>query len=150
MLQRIQSIWLLLAALISALLLMDWYTGYVYHADVLSGLAMNAEILKVTAHFPSLLIALVMIVLPLMAIFMYKNRKRQRMMILVSILSCISFISVNLMHIENFKNKTAPAPANGSYDAGSVVPVVVIIFLILAMRGVNKDEKLVKSMDRLR
>ena len=150
MIQRIQTVWLLLAAIISALLLLDWHTGYVFMADIPQGFGSVVKRLTVTEHFPSLIIAVVMLLMPFIAIFMFKDRKRQRMMTIVSILACISFISVNLMRIENFKNETAPTPTNGSYDVGSVIPAVVIVLLILAIRGINKDEKLIKSMDRLR
>lgn len=150
MIQRIQTVWLLLAAIISALLLLDWHTGYVFMADIPQGFGSVVKRLTVTEHFPSLIIAVVMLLVPFIAIFMFKDRKRQRMMTIVSILACISFIGVNLMRIENFKNETAPTPTNGSYDVGSVIPAVVIVLLILAIRGINKDEKLIKSMDRLR
>jgi glucan phosphoethanolaminetransferase (alkaline phosphatase superfamily) len=150
MIQRIQTIWLFLAALISALLLLDWYTGYVFHADVAAGFTVSVQHLKVSAHFPSLILAVIMVLLPLIAIFLYKDRKRQKMLVWISLLAAVAFIGVNLMRIENFKNDTAPLPVNGSYDAGSVLPVVVVVFLILAMRGINKDEKLIKSLDRLR
>lgn len=150
MIQRIQSIWLLLAALISGLLLLDWYTGYVYKADIPQGFGSVVKYLKVTDHFPTLIIAVVMTIVPLITIFMFKNRKQQRAMTLVSILSCISFISVNLMRINNFNKTSSPAPANGSYHVGSVIPAVVIVLLILALRGIMKDDKIIRSMDRLR
>ncbi len=150
MIQRIQSIWLLVAALISGLLFLNWHTGYVFKADIAQGFGMVVRRLTVTEHFPTLIIAVVMTVLPLIAIFMFRNRKQQRAMSIAGIFACISFVSVNLMRIENFKNTTSPAPANGSYDIGSVIPAFVIVVLILAIRGINKDEKLVRSMDRLR
>ena len=150
MIQRIQTVWLLLASLISATLLLSWHTGYVFAADVAQGFGSVVKRLTVTEHFPTLIIAVMMILVPLIAIFMFKDRKRQKMLTFVSILACLGFISVNLMRIENFKQDTAPTPTNGSYDAGSVIPVIVLVFLILAIRGINRDEKLIKSMDRLR
>lgn len=150
MIQRIQTIWLLVAALLSVTLMLDWYTGYVYKADIAQGFGVSVTRLTVTSHFPTLIIAVIMIVLPIIAIFMFRNRKQQRALILVSLLSCISFISVNLMRINNFNTTTSPAPVNGNYQVGSVVPLFVMLFLILALRGVNKDDKLIKSMDRLR
>lgn len=150
MIQRVQSLWLLLAALFSSLLMLDWYTGYVYKADVPQGFGSVVKYLKVTDHFPTLIIAVVMMIVPLVAIFMFKNRKQQRMMTIVSILSCLSFISVNLMRINNFNKTSTPTPSNGSYHVGSVIPAIVIVFLILALRGISKDDKLIKSMDRLR
>ncbi len=150
MIQRIQSLWLFLAALLSGLMMINWYTGWVYSADIRRGFETIVQRLTVTEHFPSLIIAVVMALLPLIAIFMFRDRKRQRMMSIVSILAAIAFIGVNLMRINNFNETTAPTPQNGSYMAGSVIPVAVIVFLILAIRGINKDEKLIKSMDRLR
>ena len=149
MIQRIQSLWLLIAALISTLLMLDWYTGYVYKADVPQGLGSVVSYLRVTNHFPSLLVAVAMILIPFIAIFFFKDRKRQRSLSWIAVLLNIAFIAVSLMHIENFKN-TSPMPSNGSYQAGIVVPVVAIVFLVMAINGIRRDEKLVKSMDRLR
>jgi hypothetical protein len=149
MIQRIQSVWFLLAALLSALLMMDWYTGYVYKADVPSGIGSVVSYLRVTNHFPSLLLAVAMIILPLITIFFFKDRKRQRSLGLLSVLLAIAFIAVSLMRIENFKN-TSPMPKDGSYQAGMVIPAIVIVFLMFAISGIRKDDKLVKSMDRLR
>jgi len=150
MIQRIQTLWLFIAALVSALLMLDWYTGYVYKADIPQGFGSVVRRLTVTEHFPSLIIAVVMTLLALIAIFMFKNRKQQKGLVIAGIFSCLSFISVNLMRINNFETTTSPAPNHGSYQPGSVIPIFVILFFILALRGINKDEKLVKSMDRLR
>lgn len=150
MIQRRQTLWLFLAALLSATLMLNWYTGYVYQADIAQGFGIVVKDLSVRSHFPTLIIAVVMTLLPLITIFMFKNRKQQRGMVAAGLLACFSFIGVNLMRINNFNHTTAPAPANGSYQLGSVIPVVVVVFLILALRGISKDEKLVKSMDRLR
>ncbi len=149
MIQRIQSLWLLIASLLSALLMIDWYTGYVYKADVPHGLGAIVTPLRITDHFPSLLIAVVMIALPLVSIFFFKNRKRQRSLSWLALLTSVAFIAVSLMRIEDFKN-AAPMPRNGSYQPGIVVPVVVMVFLFMAINGIKKDERLVKSMDRLR
>jgi hypothetical protein len=46
--------------------------------------------------------------------------------------------------------KMVPAPTNGSYWVGAVLPVASLIFLIMAAVAIRKDEKLVRSMDRLR
>ena len=131
-------------------LFLDWYTGYVYKADIPEGFGSVVRTLTVSEHFPTLIIAVVMTVVPLIAIFMFRNRKQQKTMTVVGILSAIAFLAVNLMRINNFSTTSAPAPSHGSYQAGSVLPVVVIVLLILALRGINRDDKLVRSMDRLR
>ena len=145
MIQRIQSVWLFLAALISAGL---FYFG-VYKADTVVNGVTVTELLKATNHYPLLLIALVTIILPLVAIFMFKNRKRQISLAVIGIISNISFLTVTMMKVGNINN-TVPTPVNSTYLPGAVLPVVSMVFLILAIRGIRKDEKLVKSVDRLR
>src|SRR4051812_47641765 len=124
MIQRIQTVWLFLAALVSSLLLLDWYTGYVFHAEVV-GVNIKVTQLFVKGYFPLYLLAIIMILLPLITIALFKNRKRQKSLVWVSILASLAFMGVDMMYIENFKNSTAPMPANGSYDIGSALPILV-------------------------
>lgn len=132
---------------------MDWYTGYVYKADIPSGMAgSTVRTWTVTEHFPSLIIAVVMTLVPVVAIFLFKKRKQQRAMVLSGVLACISFTGVNLARINNLQETVTPSPVpgSGSYMPASVMPAVVIVFMILAISGIRKDDKLVRSMDRLR
>ncbi len=145
MIQRIQSIWLLLAGLVNAGL----FFFALYRAEVMqNGVAVMHE-LRVNDHYPSLLVALVITAMPLIAIFMFKSRTKQRNMALFSIVASAGFIASTLMRVSNFNNGTS-APVNGTYWIGSVLPVIAIILLFMAISGIRKDEKLVKSLDRLR
>lgn len=145
MIQRIQTVWLFIAALVnSGLLFFDQY-----RADIVTDGQTIRHSLKVTDHYPSLLIALVITILPLVIIFMYKQRSRQRTLAALCIVFNIGFVANTLMRVGNYMNQPV-APTNGSYWIGSVLPVISMIFLFLAIRGIGKDEKLVKSLDRLR
>lgn len=145
MIQRIQSVWLLLAALCNAGLFMFDF----YRVDtVLNGVS-NVTHIRVNDHYPSLLIALVITVLPLVAIFLFKQRKRQRTMVVLSMVFTIGFISQMIMRSTNASNAQT-GTGTASYWIGAVLPVIAIIFMFMAIRGINKDEKLVKSLDRLR
>lgn len=137
MIQRIQTLWLLLAALVNAGL----FYFDLYRSDL--------KVIRVGDHYPSLLLTIVITALPLLAIFMYKNRTKQRNMVLISMLGTISFVSMILMRVTNL-NDGSSAPVTGSYWIGSVLPIIALVFLIMAIRGIRKDEKLVKSLDRLR
>jgi peptidoglycan/LPS O-acetylase OafA/YrhL len=147
MIQRIQSVWLFLAALCNTgLLAFD-----LYHVTLVNNGVETVTSLKVTDHYPSLLIALTIIALPLFTIFMFKNRKRQRAMTLVSIFGCISFLTMMMMRTNKLNETvTGQGTVTMSYWIGAVLPVIAMIFLFMAIRGINKDEKLVKSLDRLR
>lgn len=146
MIQRKQTIWLLLAALLNA----GVFFFDLYYSSVLLDGVETVKHLRVNDHFPTLLVALVMVLLPFVAIFMFKNRKQQRTMAIVGILSVINFIGLVMMRV-NTLNDSLVGTGTGSYWVGSVLPVISIIFLILAIGGINKDEKLVRSsFDRLR
>ena len=137
MIQRIQTLWLFLAALVNAGL----FYFDLYRSDL--------KIIRVGDHYPSLLLAIVITALPLIAIFMYRSRTKQRNFVLISMLDTISFVAMILMRVTNL-NDGSSAPVNGSYWIGSVLPIVSLVFLIMAIRGIRKDDKLVKSLDRLR
>mgnify|MGYP001316480338 CR=1 FL=1 len=146
MIQRIQSIWLLLAGLTAMAL---FYTD-IYRAEVsMVGETAVIQHLRVGEHFLSVLLAVLITLIPLVAIFLFKNRKRQRNIVWIGVLGTLALIGVNLMRVRDFTSQL-PKPVNANYHLASLLPVAVLVFLILAIRGINKDEKLVRSLDRLR
>lgn len=145
MIQRVQSIWLLFAGLANAGL----FYFSLYKADkMVDGIAVATK-MRINDHFLSLLLTLAIIAIPLVAIFLFKKRKQQMQVALLGLVGCAGFIVLSIMRISNFNNST-PAPVNGSYMPGIFLPIISMIFLVMAMRGIRKDEKLVKSLDRLR
>lgn len=145
MIQRKQSLWLLIAALLNACML---FTALYKWHEMVNGVDTVKE-LRVNDHYPSMVIVLVITLLPLLAIFMYNNRKRQTMMTMVSIVGTMSFIGIMLSRVTAV-GKMTPPPAGATYWVGAVLPVISTLFLILAILGIRRDEKLVRSMDRLR
>jgi hypothetical protein len=142
MIQRKQSLWLFIAALMNAgVLYFDLYKTH----TVANGVDTLGQI-RVLDHYPSVVITVVMILLPLVTIFMYRNRKQQMRMTAYSMITQATFISMLLIRV----SKLTPAPTAGSYGVGSILPVVAFVFLFMALMGIRKDEKLVKSVDRLR
>lgn len=142
MIQRIQSIWLFLAAFVSAALFIFPLYHYTQGAVELSTGARNEYLL--------LLIATLMTVLPMITIFQFKNRKRQKQMIWLSVVVSVGFIAAMLMKIQNLKNAAQPALNDNFYMPGPIIPVLSIVLLFLALSGIKKDEELLRSVDRLR
>ncbi len=142
MIQRKQSLWLLIAALLNAGVL---YFG-VYRYHIMENGVDTLKEVRVNDHFPSLLIALVMAILPLITIFMFGNRKRQIAMSFLSILAVCSFVTIALSRTRNLN----ALPSSESYWVGALLPVAAVVFLFMAIIGIRKDEKLVRSVDRLR
>ena len=146
MIQRKQTLWLFLAALLGAgVFYFDLYTAH----SMIGGID-TVNRLRVADNFPSLLLAIIMCALPLISIFMFQHRKRQVNLTMISMVATAGFIALTLWRVPDFLSHL-PAPATSSnYWIGSVLPVIAFVFLILAIVGVRRDEKLVRSVDRLR
>lgn len=145
MIQRKQSLWLFLAALLNSGVL--YFPIYKYTTTNVAGAP--EQLLRVSDHYPSLILAVVMIFIPLVTIFLFRNRKQQIRMTVYSIVAELAFITALLMRAANL-NKLIPAPVSGSYWIGSILPVISLVLLFMAIMGIRRDEKLVKSVDRLR
>ncbi len=85
--------------------------------------------------------------IPLVIISLFRNRKKQLLFIYLDILMVIGF-SFWLSH--TVKNTTTAAIQFSDYGIGAGLSSVAILFLVLAGKGVQRDEKLIKSADRLR
>ncbi len=146
MIQRIQSVWLFLAAMLNGLLFLFPLYRYNFPGLVYSPWQYEG----VRNYMPLFIIAAVITLLPLVAIFFYKDRKRQKGTAWLSVIGIFAFIALMLMRISNLKNGT-PAVAHFEYVLpGVLVTVGALVLEVLALRGIQKDEKLIKSLDRLR
>lgn len=92
-----------------------------------------------------------LIFFPVLAIFMYKNRKlQQRLCYVIMALGGGLFIAV-YYYISNISTYTNVEEALVTqYELGMVWPFVSIVLAFLAINGIKKDEDLIKSLDRLR
>lgn len=135
MLQRIQTIYLLLASLCAFLTL---------KFPLYSGTNATGAFVEINGQFNILLMIVTVIVATLAAvcIFLFKNRKLQMRLVLAGLLLQIGCLALYFSQIKNF--------TSGNFALGSVLSFAVVIFLILAISAINKDQKLVKSLDRLR
>jgi hypothetical protein len=142
MIQRIQSVWLLLSAACSTILL--------FNPEVYSGTASDGvtKIFSVTES--SLLMFLLGInsVLPFVTIFLFKNRKRQKKNILINLITVAVFIGVQKYLTGEFTNQFGLQQGHWQYFA--ILPFFSILFLALAFIGIRKDEKLLSESNRMR
>jgi magnesium-transporting ATPase (P-type) len=78
-------------------------------------------------------------------IFNYKSRKKQLWI-------AVGLIFLSLLNIFLYYRKTTPGNGfiEGAYDLTALLSLAIPVLLILAARGIYKDQKLVKSADRLR
>jgi uncharacterized membrane protein len=136
MIQRIQTVYLLVVILIAGIL--PFWVNLWSDAQGNEIFAKN-EILISLAFYISALLALVAIVL-------FKNRKNQ---FVVNRLNLI--LQLFLLGFFVYRSLNLPGEIEVSEKGiGMLIPVVSIVFLVLANRAIKKDEDLVKSVDRLR
>ena len=145
MIQRKQSIWLLLAALLNAAV----FLGANFSIETRIQNVLQTNRYTVLQHLPSTLFILAAIVLSLIAIFLFRKRPLQMKMCLLALLATMAYCFINWMRIkEIFANNKLIS--NYSFGLASITPYFAIVFILLACLGIRKDEKLVKSLDRLR
>jgi Domain of unknown function (DUF4293) len=136
MIQRIQSIWLLLASVCSFLTFrVSFYYG------LKTTITVN-EPLNATADLLLIVLASVVGVGSFIAIFLYKDRKLQMRITIAAMFLSVFSIVVYFAHLKDF--------TDGRFTITAIVAFLVPVFLFMATRGIWKDQKLVKSLDRLR
>jgi len=141
MLQRMQSIWLLLAAVCGILTMRySFFSGN----KLGDNQAKLFESLTATTSILILVLTIALVSGILIDIFLYKNRKLQLRIAILGIVVSVLNIFLYYKQTQNF------LPNEGTYDLTAVLTLAIPILLILAARGIYKDQKLVKSLDRLR
>lgn len=154
MIQRIQTIWLLISAISSGFLMkggivyfvaktgLKYFTGF---SGIFKLTDSGQELIK--GSIPLSLIIILIPIASVISILLYKSRRIQKLLALILI--AFAICTIGLLTFYSFlliKN----------YDTGLVpgikmfIPIIILIASILAYRGIIKDDRLVKSYDRLR
>ncbi len=152
--QRIQTVFLLLAALASGLLflpVMSFFTvtgtqELVQQSDV----AMLADgVLNIKDHISFQILAIVAALASLVAVFMFSNRPLQMALSrLTLVVSILILVLCSIFFYMDYQLIKADSLVSGEF--GLLSPILGIVFSILALRFIKKDDHLVKSSDRLR
>lgn len=144
MIQRIQTVYLLVAALLSLVLpfvLPLWPDGE-------GNLVSSGRIAKTGdtgfTFYASLL--LVSGILSLLTVLSFKKRKTQLRINTFNIIVNLIILGLLIYHLLTLPGGTLVSEKG----IGLLLPFVVIVLLAIAGRAIKKDENLVKSVDRLR
>ncbi len=155
MIQRIQSLHLILIVVLSVLFLTGTFLDFTDESGQKVSLALNGN-LGIQSGVPLMHVSkiwipdLILAALPLMSLitmFWFRNRKIQ-MLLAVSVTSLASALIIALSWFAlNLANSLRLGLRPGIRLA---IPALILVFSILAYRGILKDDRLVKSYDRLR
>lgn len=137
MIQRIQSIYLLLGALAMAALL---FVDPLWQGVVAESHGWFTPVL--------LMLGLLTVVGGIGAIFLYNDREKQRSVVVVTQIGALAVLALILGTFWFVGALGSGQPV--SVYVGFGLPVLAYVFFWLARRAIEKDIDLVKSMDRLR
>ena len=155
MIQRIQTLFLLVVLLsgIACFFSPFWiYTGsnYTCYVNMFGAKqVMGAATFQIISTMPVIVVLSISLILTIVSIFYFKNRRVQLKINGYNLLLTVIFIGTIYLWIPYIITDKLP---DASYDwqYGLIFPLISLVFILLAGRFIKKDEKLVKSADRLR
>lgn len=153
MLQRIQTVYLLLVlaclGLTFAFPFAEFDMKYVLDNQG-AFLLDRSQSLETLLPFPMAYIAVSLIGLTAFTILAYRDRKKQLLLGKLSYLLILGFVVCVYMSIDHIVDQLGGESVKIEYLVSTYLPVIALVFLFLANRGIKRDEELVKSLDRLR
>ena len=136
MIQRIQTLYLLLSAIVSA--------GLIFVFDLWT--TINDVIVYAMDRIMYLSLFLGSALLSVISIFMFKTRKFQFILGRLNIILNFFLLGLFVYQALNLSGETEVSEKG----IGIFLPIISIVLLALANKAIKKDEDLVKSVDRLR
>ncbi len=138
MIQRQQSLWLLLATVAAILsFTFPFYSG----TRMLDGMA-GYDVLDAGSSFFLIILTGLSVLVSGITIFLFKDRKTQLKLSVAGVVIGIILIILYFLEVGKFQS--------GNFALTSLFVFCIPIGYVFAARGIWKDEKLVKSLNKLR
>ncbi len=156
MIQRIQTLYLFIVSIMMLLMFFFPITGYYGDLETLKFTLLEVEnmvpdsnlVFSPYTSYPLLLFVVGILIMSIAIITLYKHRLRQMKMIkVVILLNIVLIMGIFIIYSRWLQSVSGGAEA---FETAAFFPLISLVFLILAYRSVRKDEKLVRSADRLR
>lgn len=161
MIQRIQTVYLLLAAILSFACLISNVACYkcadetvaVFNNFTFSTYGSYSAYQSAGPYALGTLLILV-IVLTLMSIMLFRKRMRQLRLVIFSSILLVGYVLTYSLfafkYAENLLLLQSAEPLTFHLRFAAILPVLCFLLNCLAIHGIRKDEALVRSLDRLR
>jgi hypothetical protein len=159
MIQRIQSVYLLLVAFLFGLMLWLPLSVHRYKTGNIEVIMLNKLTNQADAGFTvdsrilhtEMALVLITLVLAVFTIFQFRNRKRQLLLCKATLLSISATIGVLFIVVDfQLKKGVAGPDLQSTFLPAAYGPLFSLFLVYLAIRGIRKDDELVRSADRLR
>lgn len=140
MIQRKQTLWLLFSTICSGLTFkFPFYVG-----NVLPGTSgVEGPELSAVDNIFLIILTVVTLALALISIFLFKDRKRQIQLTILGLLVAVALIAVYFLYSKNF------APG-GHFAITALLSLFIAVGFFFAIRGIRRDQKLIRDLNRLR
>ena len=150
MIQRIQTVFLLLAGISIGLLFLNSISfASTTSEDSVANSSFSDGFFSLQDHVILIVLVGIGLLLFLGGVALFKNRPLQMKVTRLGIVATILvFILAVILFIIDYQKL-----ADGTkieVEFGIILPILAIVFGILGLRYINKDEKIVRSADRLR
>ena len=149
MIQRIQSVYLAIAIICLALLFIFPFSSYPGMEFNLMELTNSSES-GVKILYPLVVNVMISIILSVLSIISFKNRKRQQLFNKINFVVLLVLLIVMFWDFNTIASQLPIERSDISFGVGLFLPIVALISLLMANRAISQDEKLIKSMDRIR
>ena len=144
MLQRIQTVYLLVAIILSGIVsfFVPFWPDQEMEDVYLESLFQTGEAVLVAVPVLFMMSGLISVI----TLLSFKTRTKQIVFNRLNIVINFLLLGIIVYHLLMLPGETVVSKKG----IGVFIPLIVIVFLALANKAIIKDEKLVKSVDRLR
>ena len=140
MIQRQQTLWLLLSTVAA---IFSYMFPFVVGGEVVGkSLVPVTSRVDAASNFFLLILTGGSLILSTVIIFLFKNRKQQMQLCLVGLLLSVLIVFLYFLQMGKLVKPTMALSC--------ILPFAVIVGYFMAFRNIRKDEKLIKTLDKLR
>lgn len=152
MIQRIQSVYLLVATILMGSIFFYPYAellandGQIFVFNF-NGLFVEGEEQLYFLTIPPVILLSITVLISFVSIFLYKKRVIQMRVNFINLMLMIGYLGLNYYYIRSFSSQLDGVV---NYKITVIFPFVAAVLTYLAIRAIGKDEALIRSMDRIR
>ena len=150
MLQRIQSVYLLLASICMVVSLLTHLAVFSIGGEIVNfeamGFYLNEEIIFST--WGLFIIGNISAVMSVLIVFLYKKRMLQIRLASMNVFMILGYYGLIAFYI--FKRNPEVESVFQNIGIGMITPFIALILTYLAIRKIGADEALIRSLNRIR
>lgn len=154
MIQRIQTVYLLIAAFLLAFFFFVPFSTFVVEPQMVKYLFLVSGLVSegmttesIYSTLPLLILTILVFAISMISIFLFKRRMIQ---IRLCVINTVLLVGMQGLLYYYVVAVSKLLPANPHYSIIFIFPVISAILNFLALRAIAKDEALIRSLERLR